>query len=448
MNNYKNIQLNEKKNKISKLNIIHLIISESLKYYRDQDGFIYKKSNENAQTVYLDCFNGPSCIAGARIMKQTGEVIKFSNHSDEKPDEHVVLKIIFEANLMSEVRRPENNAISVLNLYKRSLALNRGIWLPIDHKSTFLAKLRRVRKYEKSKKENMQIRTVVAATADVATSPMHISSPKTPMQLRTQQLATFVSASTSPMPLKSPNIPQQEPKQNSPISVCAATSPMPLKFPNTPQKKPEENAPNTVSAVTSPIPLQSPNAPQQELKENSPATVSAVTSPMPSRSQNRTISHSKSVDCLQEKLANISLGLCPRSHSAPVKRTTMPTKASEPIQLIPSAKATQNSPASLTVSISSMSLSSPNTPQQISNSPIVPTTTPIPSHLSDPEIPLRLRLRSALKNKGQGTAEATPYTQIKIDLDLKGNATPTCLISKMQVSLNTLIIFEMNLLRF
>lgn len=152
---------------------MHFISSlESDKYYRDDDGFIYKKSGENPQTLYLDCFNEPQCIAGARFSKQTGQITKIATDSDEKPTEHVALKIAFEVALKNEVRKVENASVSILNLYKRAIAANKGIWLPTNHKAEFLAKLRRIRKYEKekAKTENRQRRQ--PEFVDAATSPM------------------------------------------------------------------------------------------------------------------------------------------------------------------------------------------------------------------------------------------------------------------------------------
>lgn len=156
-----------------------------MKYYRDNSGFIYKKSGENPQTIYLDCLNAPNCLAGARYTKETGVFVQLATHSDEKPPENIALKIMFEANLKNEVRKVENGEISVLNLYKRAIVMSEGIWLPINHKSIFLEKLRRIRKYEKekAKKEKVQSKNgskLKSVTVDAATSPMS-SAAMTPM---------------------------------------------------------------------------------------------------------------------------------------------------------------------------------------------------------------------------------------------------------------------------
>lgn len=78
--------------KILKIKIIIIqsafIFSVSLKYYRDVDGFIYKRSGKNQTTMYFDCLTEPDCIAGARVNKKTNEVVHFSDHSD-KPDENL-----------------------------------------------------------------------------------------------------------------------------------------------------------------------------------------------------------------------------------------------------------------------------------------------------------------------------------------------------------------------
>lgn len=69
----------------------------------------------------------------------------------------------------------ENLSVSALNLYKR--AKNgpfRGIWLPHDHQSKFLMKLRRIRNYEIREKKNVNKTNPIARVAmkDVAASPL------------------------------------------------------------------------------------------------------------------------------------------------------------------------------------------------------------------------------------------------------------------------------------
>lgn len=77
--------------------------------------------------------------------------------------------------MKNQARRVDFAKISVLNLYKNALATKfKGIWLPTNHKSTFLAKLRRVRKYEKEKKTMTMTKTSRAGTLtlDASTSPI------------------------------------------------------------------------------------------------------------------------------------------------------------------------------------------------------------------------------------------------------------------------------------
>lgn len=139
------------------------------KYYRDNQGFLYKKSGENQTTLYLDCLRQPSCISGARYYKKINEVVHLSVHSDEKPDDHLFFKIAFEEYLKKEVCKSENFNISALNLYKRAKnGQFKGIWLPTNHQSLFLTKLRRARNYEKKEKK-IENRIQVK---DVATSPI------------------------------------------------------------------------------------------------------------------------------------------------------------------------------------------------------------------------------------------------------------------------------------
>lgn len=140
---------------------------------------MYKKSRENAKALYLDCLNEPTCIAGARYDKDSHELVVFLTHSDEKPDEHLIFKIAFEAFLKVEARDPTKTNVSVLNLYKHAKNTQfKGIWLPTDHQSTFLAKLRRLREYEKEKpKKNIHddMKREAITTADAASSAHRIS---------------------------------------------------------------------------------------------------------------------------------------------------------------------------------------------------------------------------------------------------------------------------------
>lgn len=144
-----------------------------MKYYRGEDGFVYQKCGENGQTVYLDCMNEPGCTAGARLYKGTGRVETLGTHSDEKPNENVIMRIQFEAFLKMQAQSAQHSGQSVLNLYKNALDINfKGIWLPSDHKGLFLAKLRRIRKYELQKQRNPKPRQNHVSIVDASTSPI------------------------------------------------------------------------------------------------------------------------------------------------------------------------------------------------------------------------------------------------------------------------------------
>lgn len=159
-------------------NLFLLLVS--VKYYRDHDGFLFKKSGENARTIYLNCLH--DCISGARYHKDTGEIEHFGAHSHEKPDDHEFFRIAFEEFLKKEIRKSENDGISVLNLYKRAKNANKGMWLPMNHQRQFLGKLRRIRLYERTEKPKSLSQkncansvSILRKTVDVATSPMHQS---------------------------------------------------------------------------------------------------------------------------------------------------------------------------------------------------------------------------------------------------------------------------------
>lgn len=179
------------------------ILLESTKYYRDDDGFVYRKTGENGRTIYLDCLNAPNCLAGARIVKEGNEVLKLGNHTDQKPDEHFAMKIAFEALLKIEARKQENESVSVLNLYKRAIKNNSGLWLPIGHQQTFLVKLRRIRKYEKERKKTQRLnvrRGAIPNMVDVGTSPTPpITSPR---MTRSQTKSAAKTTPRTPAPRK------------------------------------------------------------------------------------------------------------------------------------------------------------------------------------------------------------------------------------------------------
>lgn len=179
---------------------------------------MYKKSGENQKTLYLDCLRQPNCIAGANYYKESHEWVHISKHSDEKPDGHLLFKIEFEEFLKNEVRKSENANVSVLNIYKRAKHTQfKGIWLPTTHQTLFLAKLRRIRNYEKKEKPSRQenpTNRVAVQMADVATSPTIL-----------QRVVYSVNVATSPilsLPLDNKNV---TPSNQSLISQRIAYSP-------------------------------------------------------------------------------------------------------------------------------------------------------------------------------------------------------------------------------
>lgn len=101
-------------------------------------------------------------------------MVHFSTHSDEKPDDHLFLKIAFEEYLKKEVCKSENFNVSALNLYKRAKKDQfNGVWLPTNHQSLFLTKLRRARNYERKEKKIVNKKNTIHSVQmkDVATTP-------------------------------------------------------------------------------------------------------------------------------------------------------------------------------------------------------------------------------------------------------------------------------------
>lgn len=150
---------------------------ESLKYYEDANGFVYKRVNENDKTAYFDCINEPRCLVAARVYKQTQQFRMFGNHIEAcPPDEKVKMKIHFEEYLKKAVVDVENAALSVLNVYKQAAEVRyKGIWLPENHRTNFLVVLRRIRSYQKAtvgKPKKSRKGQPQAQKCDVATSPM------------------------------------------------------------------------------------------------------------------------------------------------------------------------------------------------------------------------------------------------------------------------------------
>lgn len=121
--------------------------------------------------VYMNCLRRPTCLVEMRYKKQTNEAKLLGNHTDSPPDDHVFKKIAFEAFLKNEMKDHKNAKITPLNLYKQALRKEfKGIWLPDDHKSKFLEKMRRIRKYNKTKKPSRKV-------VDSSTSPIQLGTP-------------------------------------------------------------------------------------------------------------------------------------------------------------------------------------------------------------------------------------------------------------------------------
>lgn len=150
---------------------------ESSKYFEDENGFVYKKVNENEKTVYFDCFNAPRCLVASRYYKQTSALRLFGNHSEFcPPDSKIKMTIHFEEQLKKDVLAEENAAVSVLNVYKRAIEERyESIWLPPNHQKTFLLVLRRLRDYNKTKPKKSK--GVVMGTKNAATSPVGSQTP-------------------------------------------------------------------------------------------------------------------------------------------------------------------------------------------------------------------------------------------------------------------------------
>lgn len=131
--------------------------------------------NENEKTVYLDCINEPRCLVAARFYKQVKQFRILGNHSEAcPPDENVKMKIKFEAFLKKSVIEEKNSAVSVLSLYKQAIKERfQGIWLPGNHRKSFLEVLRRLRTnrkaaHDKPKNSNrMQTKKCDAATSPI-----------------------------------------------------------------------------------------------------------------------------------------------------------------------------------------------------------------------------------------------------------------------------------------
>lgn len=137
--------------------------------------------NENEKTVYLDCLNEPRCLAAARFYKKAKQFRLYGNHAAEicPPDAKMKTKIHFEEFLKKAVIDEENAPVSVLNVYKRAVE-NRysGIWLPENHRTSFLVVLRRIRSYHKTNdaKPKKTKRNAIEMR-DAATSPATNCSP-------------------------------------------------------------------------------------------------------------------------------------------------------------------------------------------------------------------------------------------------------------------------------
>lgn len=129
--------------------------------------------NENEKTVYLDCINEPRCLVAARFYKKEKQFRILGNHC-EAPDEKFKWKIKFEAFLKKSVIEEKNAAVSVLNLYKQAAKEHfQGIWLPENHRTTFLEVLRRLRTNRKAAHDKLKKSSrMQTKKCDAANSPI------------------------------------------------------------------------------------------------------------------------------------------------------------------------------------------------------------------------------------------------------------------------------------
>lgn len=275
---------------------------DSEKYYRSDDNFVYKKSGESPVTIFFDCLNEPKCIAGARLNKRTGLVETFGTHSDEKPDENEVMRIQLEAYLKKQARSAQHVGQSVLYLYKDALAKNfKGIWLPNDHKSNFLAKLRRIRKYEVEKKKqvnaNVSQNRANAKKIDSANSPI---TPNTIAQATSQQIpmVSTKDAATSPF---TPNTIAQGIGQNDNFDIDSSPSPSP-RAPETPLASVLNTADHSVASTSHSSNVEKPTSYVKRPVNNQNASEASSKSSTPLQSASIDITQSP-----MDGMANVSL---------------------------------------------------------------------------------------------------------------------------------------------
>lgn len=119
--------------------------------------------------------NEPRCLAAARFYKKAKQFRLFGNHAAEicPPDDKIKTKIHFEEFLKRDVVGKENAAVSALNVYKRAVEDRyKGLWLPENHRQTFLPVLRRIRSYQKTNDDKpKKSKRGAIKTRDSATSP-------------------------------------------------------------------------------------------------------------------------------------------------------------------------------------------------------------------------------------------------------------------------------------
>lgn len=109
------------------------------KIFEDDGSFTYKKVNEDEKTVNFKCINEPCCLATAIFNKETDQLRFDNNH----PNENMRTLWRFENFLKEEVAKEENAQFSVLNIYKEAVENSfPDIWLPVKHRTQFLAYLR------------------------------------------------------------------------------------------------------------------------------------------------------------------------------------------------------------------------------------------------------------------------------------------------------------------
>lgn len=132
--------------------------ADSDRFYKDGNGFVYKKTKTTKFTINVKC-NNINCNSNGKLEIETLAIRHVSDHLPicVKPCEHSIRIIELEEEIRQKSTAPEYSRMSGLLIYKEVVKKYDGMLIPIDFKAKILLSIRNHRKYMKTKQKDQHI---------------------------------------------------------------------------------------------------------------------------------------------------------------------------------------------------------------------------------------------------------------------------------------------------